>query len=175
MSRRLSLNARLAHESEYSGEIEVVLFLIEHPDLEAPIRLSTDNAVRFSVDPEIYCTLSTWKGASHANDPWLWIIASAVLPGDAEDAPAQATLVLENLDAGMVEIIRSFTTPATVSMAVVMADSPDHVEAEWSGLQIVSAEITGGEIVLALSRDEIELEPFPSGRLIKNRFPGLHL
>lgn len=174
MSRRLSLNARLAHEADYSGEIEVVLFHISHPDLEAPIRLSTDNAVRISVDPEVYGTISAWRGGS-ASDPYLWVIASAVLPGEAEDAPAQATLVLENLDNDMVALVRSFTSPATVSIAVVLASSPNRIEAEWTGLQIVSAEITAGEIVLALSRDEIELEPFPSGRMTKHRFPGLHL
>ncbi|WP_353429037.1 hypothetical protein [Paracoccus denitrificans] len=171
--RMLSLNARLAQEDEYSAEIEAVLFLIEHPELDAPIRLSTDNAVRISVDPEVYGTISTWRGGSVA-DPYLWIIASAVLPGEAEDAPAQATLVLENLDAGMVELLRSFTDPPTVSMAVVMAATPDLVEGEWTGLQIVSADINAAQIVLALSRDEIELEPYPAGRLSQHRFPGLH-
>lgn len=173
MSCRLSLNARLAHEAEFSAEIEVMLFVIEHPRLEAPIRLSTDNAVRISTDPEIYGTVSNWRGATPA-DPYLWVIASAVLPGDSEDGPAQATIVLENLDTGMVELVRSFSDPATVSLAVVMAASPNTIEAEYTGLQIVSAEITGGEIALALSRDEIELEPFPAGRLSKHRFPGLH-
>lgn len=174
MSRRLSLNARLAHEEEFSAEIEVALFHITHPDLDAPIRLSTDNAVRISEDPLTYGTISNWRGGSAAN-PYLWIIASAVLPGDAEDAPAQATLVLENLDAQMVGIVRSFTTPATVSMAVVMADSPNLIEAEWTGLTITAADITAGEIALSLSRDEVELEPFPAGRMTKYRFPGLHL
>lgn len=173
MSRRLSLNARLAHEADTSGEIEVVLFHITSPELEEPIRLSTDNAVRVSVDPEVYATVSNWRGGSVAT-PYLWIIASAVLPGETEDAPAQAQLVLENLDAGMVELLRSFTDPPRVSMAVVMASSPDLVEAEWSGLQIASSDITAGEIVLSLSRDEIELEPYPSGRLSHHRFPGLH-
>lgn len=173
MSRRLSLNARLALEDEYSADIEVVLFVIQHPDLAAPIRLSTDNADRISVDPEIYGTISNWRGGSAA-DPYLWIIASAVLPDDTEDAPAQASIALENLDAEIVTLLRSFTDPATVSAAVVLASSPDHVEAEWSGLLIVSADITAGEIVLALSRDEIELEPFPAGRMTKHRFPGLH-
>lgn len=173
MSRRLSLNARLAHEDEFSAEIEVMLFVIEHPDLEAPIRLSTDNAVRISTDPEIYGTVSTWRGATPAN-PYLWVIASAVLPGDSEDGPAQATIVLENLDTEMVTLVRSFTDLASVSLAVVLASSPDQVEAEYTGLQIASADITGGEIALSLSRDEIELEPFPAGRMTKHRFPGLH-
>ncbi|MFV0301558.1 MAG: hypothetical protein ACK5IP_11880, partial [Paracoccus sp. (in: a-proteobacteria)] len=74
----------------------------------------------------------------------------------------------------MVQIIRSFTEPATVSIAVVLASSPNVVEAEWTGLQITSADITAGEIVLTLSRDEIEMEPFPAGRMTKHRFPGLH-
>ncbi len=173
MSRRLSLNARLAHEDEFSGEIEVMLFVIEHPELDAPIRLSTDNAVRISTDPEIYGTVSSWRGGGPAN-PYLWVVASAVLPGDSDDAPAAATLVLENLDTDMVDLVRSFTDLASVSLAVVLASSPDTVEAEYTGLQIVEANITGGEIALALSRDEIELEPFPAGRMSKHRFPGLH-
>lgn len=172
--RRLSLNARLAHEETSSAEIEVVLFLIEHPDLEAPIRLSTDNTERISDDPLMYGTRSNWRGASPVTDPYLWVIASAVLPSDSEDAPAQATLILENMDSEMVAIVRSFTDLATVSMAVVLASSPNRVEVEFTGLQIVSAEITAGEITLSLSRDEIELEPFPAGRLSKHRFPGLH-
>lgn len=173
MSRRLSLNARQALEDDFSGQIEVILFFIEHPELEAPIRLSTDNAVRISVDPEIYGTVSNWREGT-PNDPYLWVIASAVLPGDAEDAPAQATLVLENLDTEMVTLIRSFTDPASVSIAVVMADTPNRIEGQWTGLLITSADIDAGEISLSLSRDEIELEPFPAGRMTKHRFPGLH-
>lgn len=173
--RRLSLNARQAQEAESSAEIEVVLFRIEHAELDAPILLSTDNADRISDDPLFYGTRSTWGGADPDTEPYLWVIASAVLPGDAEDAPAQARIVLENLDAEMVKLVRSFTDPATVSMALVLASSPDEIEAEYTGLNIVSADISAGEITLSLSRDEIELEPFPSGRLSKHRFPGLHL
>lgn len=171
---RISLNARMAHDAVSSNEIEAILFVIEHPELDAPIRLSTDNAVRISDDPPLYATLSTWRGANPVADPYLWIIASAILPDDTEDAPAAATLVLENLDPGMVTVMRSFTTPVTVHMAVVLASSPDVVEAEWSGLTITNAAITSGEITLSLSRDEIELEPFPSGRMTRHRFPGVH-
>lgn len=172
--RRLSLNARLALEEESSAEIEVVLISIEHPELTSPIRLSTDNTERITDDPLVYGTRSSWRGANPALEPYLWIIASAVLPGDADDAPAQATLILENLDTDMVGVVRSFTDLATVSIAVVLASNPDIIEAEWTGLQITAADITSGEISLSLSRDEIELEPFPAGRLSKQRFPGLH-
>lgn len=172
--RHLSLNARLALDAQSSAEIEVALIVIEHPDLDAPIRLSTDNTERLSVDPLAYGTRSNWRGANPITDPYLWIIASAVLPGDAEDAPATAQIVLENLDAEMVELVRSFTDPATISIAVVMAETPDLIEAEWTGLQLVSADITAGEITLSISRDEVEMEAFPPGRMTRLNFPGLH-
>lgn len=172
--RRISLNARLAHEAPASADPEVALFVIEHPELPVPIRLSTDNTERLSTDPVTYGTRSTWRGANPITDPYLWVIASTVLPGDSDETPAAATLILENLDSEMVELVRSFTDPATIHVAVVLASTPDLIEAEWSELMLMSSDINAGEITLSISRDEIELEPFPSGRMTRNRFPGLH-
>ncbi len=173
--RRLSLNARQMQNDLNTSEIYVVLFNITHPDLDAPIRLSTDNADRIQTDPVIYGTRSNWRGANPITEPYLWIVASAILPGDLDETPASATLALENLDREMVRLVRSFTTPATVAMAVVLASSPDEVEAEWTDLLITSADIDAGEIQLSISREEIENEYFPSGRMTRDRFPGLHL
>lgn len=175
MSRLLSLNARQAHDDQSSPEIEVVLFEITHPALEGPIRLSTDNTERVSSDPLTYGTRSVWRGADPLSEPYLWIIASAVVPDDNEDAPASSQIVLENLDARITEVLRSFTDQATVNMAVVLASSPDLVEGEWLDMRLVSAEGTASEITLSLSREEIELEHFPSGRMTRHKFPGLHL
>lgn len=173
--RRISLNARLAADAQASDEIEVVLFRITHAELEAPIRLSTDNADRISDDPLIYGTRSSWGGADPLTDPYLFIIASAVLPSDLEDAPATAQVTLENLDSAIVELLTSFLSPATVDLAVVLASSPDLPEAEFTGLQLLSAEADAGAVTLSLSREEIELEYFPTGRMTRDRFPGLHL
>lgn len=172
--RRLSLNARLAQDAPASSEIHVVLLEITHPALTAPIRLSTDNTERISDEPLVYGTRSTWRGADPAADPFLWVVASALVPSDIEDAPAASTIILENLDSRMAALLRSFTDAASLSMAVVLASSPDLIEAEWTGLQLVSAEVTAGEITLQFSREEVELEPFPLGRLSRERFPGLH-
>ncbi|AGH58017.1 hypothetical protein RHVG_00052 [Rhodovulum phage RS1] len=174
MSRRLSLNARLAQEEVSSEDIEVVLIEITHPSLSQVIRLSTDNTVRLSDDPLIYGTRSTWRGADPATDPYLWILASAVIPGDQDDAPAAAKLVLDNLDAQITEVLRSYTDLASINMAVVLAASPDELEAEFLDLKLVSAEGDESAVTLHLSREEIELEHFPAGRMILTKFPGLH-
>ena len=173
--RRVSLNARMMQDAQSSGEIYAVLFEIDHPDLEKPIRLSTDNTERLSVEPLYYGTRSTWRGANPVTDPYLWVIASTLLPSDQEDAPAAGTLVLENLDAEMVRVVRSYTDLATLHMAVVLASSPNLIELEYTDMDILSADIDAGEIVLSFSREEIEMEPFPAHRMTRNNFPGLFL
>ncbi|WP_353429505.1 hypothetical protein [Paracoccus denitrificans] len=173
--RRVSLNARRMQDALNSDQIYVVLFEITHPELAAPIRLSTDDTERLQVDPVIYGTRSSWRGANPVTEPFLWTVGSAILPGDLDDTPAAATVALENLDREIVRLVRSFTTPATVAMAVVLASTPDEIEAEWADLLIMSADIDAGEVLLAISREEIENEYFPSGRMTRDRFPGLHL
>lgn len=136
--------------------------------------MSTDPTDRLSDDPPVYGTRSSWRGANPILDPYLWTVASVLLPSDREDDPAVASIVLENLDSRMAGLVRSFITAANLSMAVVLASSPDEVEAEWTDLRIVSCEITATEISLRISREEIELEYFPTGRMTRDRFPGLH-
>jgi hypothetical protein len=172
---RKSLNARLMQDAATSDEIYVLLLEITHTSLSAPIRLSTDNAERISTDPLVYGTRSAWRGANPANEPYLWVIASVLVPDDKQDAPAAGSFVLENLDNSIVGLLRSFTDLATLNMAVVLASSPDFIEREWVGLKITTAEMNAGEISLSFSREEIELERFPVGRLNRNSFPGLHL
>lgn len=173
--RRVSLNARLAQDAVGSDEIYVALFEIDHPDLEKPIRLSTDNTERLSVEPLYYGTRSTWRGANPITDPYLWVIASTLLPGDQEDQPAAGTLILENLDAEMVRLVRSNSGIATLHLAVVLADTPNLIEAEYTNMEIASTDIDAGEIVLSFGREEIEMEPFPAHRMSRNYYPGLFL
>ena len=171
--RLVSLNARKAQDAAMSPEVEVALIEISHPDLEAPIRLSSDSTVRLSSDPLSYGTRSNWRGADPETEPFLFVLISTVLPGEAEDAPASAQLVLQALDARMAEVLRAVTTPAEVALAVVLAGTPDVIEQEWTGLQLTGAEGGAATVTLSLSREEIELEPFPSTRMTRRNFPGL--
>ncbi len=169
------MNERLSQEAGSSAEIRMALFEISHADLPQPIRLSTDNTERLSIDPLYYGTRSTWRGANPVTDPYLWVVASTLLPSDKEETPAGGTLVLENLDAEMVRTVRSYKDMATIAMAVALASSPNLLEAEYTDMEILSADIDAGEIVLTFSREEIEMEPFPADRMTRNNLPGLFL
>lgn len=172
--RRISLNARLMQDASATDEIYVALFYIEHELLDEPIRLSTDNTERLSDDPLTYGTRSTWMGTNPAIDPFLFVLVSAVVPSDLEDAPASGTFVLENVDNDIAKLMRSFTSLATIHMAVVLASSPNLIEAEFRDMKITSADIDAGEVTIEFSREDIEEEKYPSGRMTKDRFPGLH-
>ena len=173
MSRRISLNMRRMMDAASTDEVEVVLLSFTHPSLDRPVRLSTDNADRISRDPLVYGTRSTWDGADPDADPYLFVVADAVLPGDLEDGPTPAHLVLDNLDASIAEILQSFTDYASVRMAVVFASAPNEIVAEFHELTLISATGTASEITLQISRLPIEDETVPMERFTKNRFPGL--
>ena len=167
------MNARLALDAPSSAEVEVALFTIEHPSLAAPVRLSTDPTERLSSDPPMYGTRSGWLGANKVTEPFLFVLVSAELPGDQDDAPAGATLVLENVDNDIAKLLRRFTDRPTIHMAIVLASSPDLVEAEWRDLRIVASEGDAGRVSLTLSRAPIEDETVPLDRFTRDRFPAL--
>lgn len=171
--REVSLSARASTESGQAHEVEVALFVVEHESLDAPVRLSTDPTERLSVEPLMYGTRSRWFGANPATDPYLFVLATAGLPSDMEDAPAAVTLTLEAVDRRIADVLRSFITRPTVHMAVVLASTPDVVEVEYRGLQIIASEGNATSVTLSISRAPIEDETFPKDRMTKEAFPGM--
>jgi hypothetical protein len=172
MPRLLSLNARTSLDAQATVELQVCLFKITHPALDAPVRLSSDDTHCLSVDPLMFGTYSTWL--TDDNSPFLCVLVSAQVPGDKEDEPAAAALVLENVDNSVAQMLRSTTARATVDMAVVLASSPNLIEQEFLGMRLMSVEGNASEVTLNISREPIHSEPWPAGRMTRQRFPGLH-
>lgn len=173
--KSISLNWRAAQDDQYSDEIPIYLFEITHDDLDKPIRVSTDNTERLSTDPLYYGTRSTWRGADPDTEPFLFVVAEAKIPDDTDGGTTETQLVLLALDAEYMEILRSFTTPAVIHLGVFLASDPNTPEAEFFDQELAVSEWSEGQIALTLSRDDIDLEHFPAGRMIRTFFPGLHL
>lgn len=172
MSRQVSLNARTAMDAPASDELEIVLIHITHPLIDEPVRLSSDPTTRISLEPLSYGTPSTWL--TEDGSPFLFIMMGAQLPDEDDDAPAAGSLVLEILDSDIATILTSTTVQAIVSMAVVLASSPDLVEAEFLDMRMVSADIDAGQIVMSFTKEPITAESYPAARMTKERFPGMH-
>ncbi|MCR5856000.1 hypothetical protein [Mesorhizobium sp. J428] len=170
--RTISFNARLAADAESTDEIEVVLIKITHPLLDAPIRLSSDNTERLSVDPLAYVTRSTWL--TDDGSPFKFILMGTQIPDETSEEAPSGNIVIADLDSEIAEVLCSTTVPATVSMALVYASSPDVVEHEFLDMKLRSAEIDGDQIVLSFSKEPVLEESYPAARMTKERFPGLY-
>ncbi|MEM6381644.1 MAG: hypothetical protein AAF739_03145 [Pseudomonadota bacterium] len=169
--RSISANHRVSHDAQATDEIEIVLVRITHDDLDEPVRLSTDPTQRLSDDPLAYGTYSSWLTTD--DSPFLFVLVTALVPDDLEEAPASASLVFEAVDNNITKLLRSTTDEARVDLAVVLASSPDRVEQEWLDLRLVSSEGDANAVTLQIARVALSSEPFPAGRTTRSRFPGL--
>jgi len=166
VSRTLSLTMRAAMNAEVTGEVAVVLLTIEHADLATPIRLSSDTTSRLTTDPLIY-------GTESRGNQFLFLPFSAVLPDDKDEAPPQAKVVIDNIDREIIPLLRSTSTPSSVTLELVLASSPDVVEMSYAALDLVAADYDSQSITISLAMDAFVTEPYPADTMNPSSFPGI--
>lgn len=167
MARSVSISARAALQYAQTDDVAVMLAIITHPTLTAPIFLSSDLTQRLSSDPLVF-------GTRHQKTDYPFVLMSAVLPDDQDKSPPKTTLVFENVSSDIVAALRSITSPATVELRVVLASTPDVIEAQFTNLRTVRATYDADRVSLDISREPFTSEPMPAGRMTASRFPGLH-
>ncbi|MBN8189556.1 hypothetical protein JF540_22990 [Salipiger thiooxidans] len=172
MSRALSLNARTSVDAPWDDDYFIVLMEFDHPDLDEPLRFSTDPTERISAEPYILGTRSSWRGANPSTEYWQFVAASLELPSDQEDVPAAVRLTIDLFDASVPTLLRSFTTRASANIAIVMASDPDTPEQQFLGLEVTAGRY-GTQISIEASRKPVEEEGAPMDIIGKQRFPGL--
>lgn len=170
--RTISLNARTAYNKSFTAEEEVCLLIFRHPALATPIRLSTHPTEILSENPRTYGTFSTWQTAG--DEPFFYCLVQAILPDDQGEAPPRAKVAFSNVDNRFSDLLQSLSSRPTCDMAVVLAGSPNYVEAAFYGLEVIAAEGNADQVLLSLSREPMTSSPYPSDRMTKLRFPGLH-
>jgi hypothetical protein len=179
--RLVSFNMRTAIEQPITPETAVTLVTIRHPELEAPLRLSTDPTVRTSSDPLMYGTRSKMISPQITSDVFNlttaaqfdFVLMSAILPDDPEEGTTPVDMTIENVAAGMTAMAQKLKTPAQVDFAVVLAATPDYVEFAWTGLYTVGADWDERAITIPVSREVIQRLSYPFGRMTRSFFPGL--
>ena len=167
MAKFYSITARTAFNAPVTEEVGVVLAKITHPLLDEPVYLSSDPTERLSTDPLLY-------GTRRGGQDWLFVLMGAIVPDDQKDTPPRASLVFDNVTREVVDQLRSIITPVSVDLTVVLASDPESVEAQCTDLKGVKASGSANQITLEISREPFTDEPWPSGRMTYERFPGLH-
>ncbi len=164
--RTLSLNMRQALFAQESGEVAIFLLTITHPQLDQPIRLSSDPTQRMGTDPLYYATVS------RANE-YKYVGMEITLPDEQDQSPPSTRMVIGNVDRSIVPLARSVTSPASVKIEIVLASDPDTVELSVPALNMVSLDYDVLTLTFDLAMDAFATEPYPAGNFDPGAFPSL--
>jgi hypothetical protein len=156
MSRSLSTAAANALTGSETTEVFLILLTIDHDDLVAPIRVVNDNA-----------------NITSRSNLYVAFPFDIILPADSAENLSRISLKIDNIDRQIVDAIRSITTPPTVTIEVILASSPDTLEAGPFDMTMEHAEYDANFVICQLAFEDVLNEPFPGGRFLPSGFEGL--
>lgn len=166
MARNLSPGFIAGLYSQESDEVVICLLTVTHADIGDPIYLSSDPTTRLSDDPLIY-------GTESRGQQYIYLPFEFTFPDDRSDSPPRVQLTMDNIDRSLVTILRSFSTPASVMMEIVLASDLDAVEITMPALQMSDVTIDDHTISATLVADALVNEPHPAGQFTPGSFPGM--
>lgn len=166
MSRTVSLTFRDAINAQEVGDEPIVLLTITHPDFADPARLCSAPLTRLSDAPLQYGLVS--RGETYLFAPF-----TGQLPDDVDERAPTARFILENVSRSLVAMIRSVSSPASATVEVILASSPDDVEIEYPQFQVQNVSYNANVMTVDLSIDSMTDEPYPAGTFSPSGFPGL--
>jgi hypothetical protein len=164
--RTLSLQFREAMHAQQTDVVPIVLLLIEHPDLDEPVRLSSDPTVRLQESPLLYGTVAQ-------GETWTFLPFSLVWPEEKDEGAPVQKLQIDNIDRELIRLLRSTISPALVQAFIVLSSAPDVIEIEGAPFDLTMADYDARSISMTLNIDALAFEPFPAGGFTPAAFPGL--
>lgn len=150
----------------HSGQVVFTLLTFEHPDLEEPIRITTNPMVRLTTEPLVYGLISR-------GEEYVFLPASIVLPPEGDKAVPRYKIDIDNVDRSMTEIVRSIQGDAIVIIEVMSSLDLENPIRPGVRTAVRSASITATRISLEVVGDPLITEPFPGVTFTSDRFPGL--
>lgn len=166
----LSPTALKAMFSPESSDTLIMLFTLydDSGDVTKTIRLADGYTQRLSeTDRDItYGVVS--RGKEYAFLP-----ISVTLPSEDDSSSPRCSLTINDVTKILVPIIRTITNPPKVLMEMVLASSPDIVEASFPGFYISNFTYNAESVQADLSMINFSAEPFPAYTFTPAYFPGL--
>ena len=166
MSRDVSLRFKSAVFEQETDEVPICLLTVTHESLSEPIFISSDPTTRLSDDPLLY-------GTESRGEQFIFLPFEFTLADDRSDSAPRVALTMDSIDRSLVPILRSFATPPSVKLEIVLASDPDVVEITMPVLQMSDATIEEKYISTNVIADGLINEPHPAGQFTPGAFPGL--
>ena len=108
--------------AQETGTAWLVLLTLDHPDLDRPIRVTSDGVA------------TTSNGEVFESFPF-----EVTLPDDVEGRAPQAHLRIDNTSQEIIALLRGLVTPPSLTIKIVRSADPNYVERVWSGRPMTSA------------------------------------
>ena len=156
MSRTLSAAARQAMFAQETDKVFLMILEIDHDDMVTPIRV-VNNYENITSNGDVYTAY-----------PFLFS-----LPDEFEDQLTQVDLVITNVNRLLVDNVRSFSSPLTVTMNVILSDSPDTIEAGPFIMSMREVKYDALKLTGTCSFQDILNESYPEGSYTPADYPGL--
>lgn len=146
MARQVSLPAMAAMLSQNTSQVFMEVLDITHADLPATIRVAKNN-----------------ENVTRGGHTYVAYPFSINLPDDADDSVPTVTLTITCIDQQIPDVIRSLSTAFEVELNVVLASSPDTVEAGPFNFTCLGAEFNGPIATITLGFYQ---------HILNQQFPG---
>jgi len=154
--RVTSATARAALYAPQTPLVFLHLVTIDHDDLGAPIRL-VDNLIDITSRGDLYTAFPI----------------RVVLPPDVPGELPGLDLTIDAIDQSLITALRSISSPPKISIDVIIASTPDTIEAGPFAFDVTSCEYNANEVRLRLEAERLLSEPYPSGIFSPVAFPML--
>jgi len=139
-----------------TGEAFLVLLTIDHDDLTAPIRVVNNH-----------------ENITSNGNEFIAFPFEIELPGAGGDSLPEVTLRIDNVDRQIVQAIRSISGPPTVTLEVIMASTPNTIEAGPYEFTLRDATYDALTVEGRLQFQDILNEPYPADSFGPSGFQGL--
>lgn len=142
----LTISTNLKQDAwSQESSLPLVLLEIDHADLADPI-LVVNNKENI-----------TSNGDEYTAFPF-----EILLPDSNDSAPPRAKLKIDNVSREIAQAIRTITSPPSVTIKVVRPETPDTVEAVFTGMKLLSVPYDALTVEGELFFEDLTREPFPA-------------
>lgn len=139
-----------------TGEVFLLLLTFDHKSFPSPIRL-----------------VNNLEDIRSRGDLYQAFPLELTLPPDDGDTLPTVQITCQNASLELIDEIRSVQGPMSVRIELIMASTPDWVEASIEDLRVASVQYDKSAIQMTCTVDDLLNTSFPKERYLPSNFPGL--
>lgn len=142
--------------SPNTGEVALFLLTFDHVTFTTPIRL-----------------VNNLDDISSRGNNYQAFPLDLVLPPDDGDTLPQVQITCQNASLELIDEIRKVPGPMSVKIELILASSPDYIEASIENMRVASVNYDKTTVQMICTVDDLLNTSFPKHKFLPSSHPGL--